>query len=164
MIPLGVVLMVVAVLVLRRRGELTWNRIVAWWLSGWYAVAVLGATMLPLRLAWGPEAGGPELYRFLPVPIVTMRPGDFVLNVLMLVPLAAALRAVFGVRDRRRVVWIGFVISLAIETTQLLMLLFLHGTRWADSNDLIANTLGAWLGWVVLQRILRHQPEPAVRS
>ncbi|MCY1142375.1 VanZ family protein [Actinoplanes sp. Pm04-4] len=166
LIPLGLVLMGVAALVLRRRGELRREKLIPLWLAGWYAVAVLGATMLPLRLAWGPEAGAPELYRILWIPYVTMRVDDFILNVLMLVPLAAALRVAFGVRDRKRVVLTGFLISLGIETTQLLMLLFLHGTRWADTNDLIANTLGAWLGWVLLQRVLRRrrQTELTVRS
>jgi glycopeptide antibiotics resistance protein len=166
MIPLGVALMIVAALVLRRRGELTRGRLVSWWLAGWYAVAVLGATMLPLRLAWGPGAREPELFRILVIPYVTMRVDDFVLNILMMLPLAAALRVVFGVRDGRRVVLIGFLISLTIETAQLLMLLFLNGTRWADTNDLIANTLGAGLGWLALQRLSRRrrQTEPAVRS
>ncbi len=174
MIPLGIALMIVAALVLRRRGELTRSRFVAVSLAGWYAVAVLGATMLPLRLFWGPGAGEPELYRILLIPFVTMRPDDFVLNVAMTLPLAAALRVVFGLRDRGRVVLTGFLLSLGIETTQLLILVFLHGNRWADTNDLIANTLGAWLGWLALRRLLtvpavrelleRRQAEPAARS
>ncbi|MBM2623305.1 VanZ family protein [Actinoplanes sp. LDG1-06] len=151
LIPLGTTIMVVTVVVLLRLRALAPGRLIAMWAAGWYAVAVLGATMLPLDIAWGPEAGSPELYRFLLVPFVTMRVDDFLLNVIMLVPLAAALRVVAGVRDRRRVVLTGFLISLTIETTQGLLLFFLHGNRWADTNDLIANTLGAWLGWVIIQ-------------
>ncbi|MET0418426.1 MAG: VanZ family protein [Actinoplanes sp.] len=154
MVPLGIVLMVVSWFVLRRRGEPNPWRLGAAWLAGWYAVAVLGATLLPLRLSWG--QGEPELFRILLFPFVTMRPDDFVLNVAMTLPLAALLHVVFGVRDRRRVVRTGFLISLTVETVQLFLLLFLHGNRWADTNDLIANTLGAWLGWVAFQRLLRH--------
>jgi len=170
--------MVAAVLVLRRRRALTAGRLGATWFAGWYVVAVLGATMLPLDISWGPWAGDPELFRILLVPIVTMRPDDFVLNIAMTLPLAAVLRLVFGVRERDRVVLVGFLLSLTIELTQGLLLVFLHGHRWADTNDLIANTLGAWFGWLLLQRLLRRpavaravrrwtvvrQPEPLARS
>ncbi|WP_127503260.1 VanZ family protein [Actinoplanes solisilvae] len=178
LIPLGVVLMAVAVVVLRRQGALTAGRLGAAWFAGWYAVAVLGATMLPLLIAWGPRAGDPEYFRILPIPIVTMRPDDFVLNIAMTLPLAAVLLVVAGVRERDRAVLIGFLLSLTIELTQLFLLLFLHSNRWADSNDLIANTLGAWLGWLLLRRLLRvpavaraadrwtlaRHPEPLTRS
>jgi glycopeptide antibiotics resistance protein len=174
LIPLGLALMAVAVLVLHRRRALAPGRLVATWATSWYAVAVLGATMLPLDIAWGPGAGGPELFRFLLVPFLDMRVDDFILNIFMLVPLAAALRVVTGVRDRRRVVLTGFLISLSIETIQALLLVFLHGDRWADVNDLMGNTLGAWLGWTLIQTpvvaraldrwSVTRQPEPSTRS
>ncbi|GAB2614870.1 hypothetical protein Aab01nite_27020 [Paractinoplanes abujensis] len=174
LIPLGTVLMVTAVVVLRRRRALAPGRLVAVWAAGWWAVAVLGATLLPLDIAWGPEAGPPELFRFLLVPFLDMRVDDFILNIIMLLPLAAALRVVAGVRDRGRVVLTGFLISLSIETVQALLLVFLHGNRWADVNDLMANTLGAWLGWLIIQGpaaarrldrwALTRQPAPLTRS
>ncbi|MBU2666811.1 VanZ family protein [Actinoplanes bogorensis] len=148
LIPLGLALMAVVLLRARTLGV---AQIVATWAASWYAVAVFGATTLPLDLAWGAGSGPPDLYRILLVPFVTMRVDDFILNIAMMLPLAAALRLVFGVRDRRRAVLIGFLISLTIETSQLLMLVFVHGDRWADTNDLIANTLGAWIGWMLIQ-------------
>jgi len=54
--PLGTVLMAVSWVVLRRRGLLTTGRFVAASAAGWYLVAVLGATMLPMWLAWGENA------------------------------------------------------------------------------------------------------------
>ncbi|HEY0001820.1 MAG TPA: VanZ family protein, partial [Actinoplanes sp.] len=78
--PLGLVLMVMSWVVLRRQGETDGWRLGAAWLAGWYAVAVLGATMLPLRLAWGAGAGTLEPYRIILVPLITMRVGDFLLN------------------------------------------------------------------------------------
>ena len=171
LLPLGLALMG---LVLLRARTLSAGQILATWAAGWYAVAVLGATTLPLDLAWGPGSGPPDLYRILLVPFVTMRIDDFILNIAMMLPLAAALRVVFGVRDRRRAVLIGFLISLTIETSQGLMLVFLHGDRWADTNDLIANTLGAWIGWMIIQGpvltrafdrwSLVRQAEPLTRS
>ena len=158
LLPLGLGLMALSWALLRRRGLLTARRLGLAWFAGWYAVAVLGATLLPLHVAWG--AGPPELYRIIVVPLITMRPGDFVLNIVMTVPLAALLHLVAGVRDRRRAVLTGLALSVVIESIQLVLCLFLDGNRWADTNDLIANTLGAWLGWLAFQRLLRV---PAVR-
>jgi glycopeptide antibiotics resistance protein len=156
LVPLGIALMVLSGVVLRRRGELNPWRLGACWLAGWYAVAVLGATMLPLPLST--TGGDPELYRILWLPVATMRPDDFVLNIAMMLPLAGLLHVVFGVQDRRRAVRTGFLISAAIESVQLFLILFLHGNRWADTNDLIANTLGAWLGWLAFRHLLRYDP------
>jgi glycopeptide antibiotics resistance protein len=161
LIPLGLVLMGVSLVVLRRKNALTPWRIGATWLASWYAVAVLGATMLPLDVDWGPYAGDPQLFRIILVPILEMRPDDFVLNTIMTVPLALVLRLAFGIADRKRVVLIGFLASLTVETTQALLVLFLHGNRWADVNDLCSNTLGALLGWYGLQHLLRR---PGVRN
>jgi glycopeptide antibiotics resistance protein len=160
LLPLGLALMAASWVVLRRLGALTAPRLGAAWLAAWYAVAVLGATMLPLRLAWGEGAGEPEFYRFLLIPVATMRPDDFVLNIVMTLPLAAVLHVAFGIREKERVVRLGLLISVAIESTQAVLLLTLHGNRWADVNDLMANTLGAWLGFLAFRRLLRL---PAVR-
>ncbi|MEV4348661.1 VanZ family protein [Actinoplanes sp. NPDC049596] len=154
MLVLGVALMAVAANRLRDKAQL-----VNAWLAGWYAVAVLGATMLPLHIGWGP--GSPDWYRIVLVPILEMRPGDFLLNTAMMLPLAWFLRTVLGVTRELRVVRTGFLISLTIELTQLVLLITLHGTRWFDVNDLISNTLGAWLGFVALERLLRF---PVVRN
>jgi glycopeptide antibiotics resistance protein len=154
LLPLGVLLMAVSVWHLRRRGLLTAARLGTAWFAAWYLVAVIGATLLPLDLAWGAGAGPPELFRIILVPLSTMRVDDFVLNVAMTLPLAALLHLVAGVRDRRRVVLIAFLLSAAIEVTQGVLVLTSHGNRWADVNDLIANTSGAWLGHVLFRQAL----------
>jgi glycopeptide antibiotics resistance protein len=155
LLPLGGILMVVSGMLLHRRGLLSARRLTTAWVAGWYAVAVIGATLLPLHLAWGPGAGPPELYRIILVPLTTMRVDDFLLNIVMTLPLAALLYLILGVRDRRRVVLTGFLISLAIEITQAVIDIAWHGNRWADVNDLIANTLGALLGFVIFWRAMR---------
>jgi glycopeptide antibiotics resistance protein len=155
LLPLGVLLMVVSVVALRRRGQLTPLRLAVFWLAGWYGVAVIGATMLPMSLAWGPDAAPPDLARILWVPIIDMRKRDFVLNTLMTVPLATVSYLVFGVREWGRVVRTGFLLSLAIELTQLTLLLTLNGQRWADVHDVVSNTFGAAFGYVVFWRLMR---------
>jgi len=155
LLPLGGVLMIVSWVLLRRRGRLGVRPVATAWIAGWYAVAVLGATLLPLHLAWGPGAGPPEPYRIILVPLVTMRVDDFGLNIVMMLPLAALLYLVAGVRDGRRVVLVGFLVSLSIEMVQLVVDLAWHGNRWADVNDLAANTLGALLGSLIFWRAMR---------
>ncbi|GLW34570.1 VanZ family protein [Actinoplanes regularis] len=157
LLPLGGVLMVISYLWLRRRGRLTTRRLVAAWLLSWYAVAVLGATMLPMHLAWGPEAGPPETYRILLVPTLSMRRRDFVLNTMMTLPLAALLHLNFGITGKLRVVRIGFLLSLGIEVTQFVMILTVHGNRWSDVNDLLSNTIGTIFGYVAWQRLMRSE-------
>jgi glycopeptide antibiotics resistance protein len=158
LLPLGLVLMVASWVVLRRRDRLTARRLGAAWLAGWYAVAVLGATLLPMHLAWGDRGGEPDLYRIILIPLTTMRVDDFLLNIVMTLPLAALLYVVFSVREKSRVILIGFVLSAAIELTQAVIDLAFHGTRWADVNDLISNTLGVLLGYLVFHRAMRFEP------
>lgn len=155
LLPLGVLLMIVSTVLLHRRGQLTAGRLLAAWCAGWYAVAVLGATMLPMNLGWGPGSPGPNLDQILWVPFADMRKRDFVLNTIMTLPLAALLHTVVGVRDARRVVGIGFLLGLGIELTQLILLLALDGQRWPDVHDVVSNTVGAGLGYLVFHRFMR---------
>ncbi|MFC7528419.1 VanZ family protein [Actinoplanes sp. GCM10030250] len=157
LLPLGVVLMVVSGLLLHRRGMLTARRLCVAWFAGWWAVAVLGATMLPMPLSWGPGAGDPEPYRIIFEPVLSARPADVVLNTVMTLPMAALMYIMFGIRERRRVVLAGFLLSLAIEVTQAFLVLALHGNRWADVNDLMSNTLGAVVGYLVFERLMRFE-------
>jgi glycopeptide antibiotics resistance protein len=155
LIPLGLGLMTLSVVLLVWRGLVTGPRLLTAFAAGWYAVAVLGATFLPLRLAWGEGAyGRVATFRILLLPILDARPLDAVLNTIMMLPLAALLYLVAGVRRKSRVVLIGFLISLTIETTQGVLDLTLHANRWADVNDLLSNTLGAWLGYLWFWRAM----------
>ncbi|MDI6097319.1 VanZ family protein [Actinoplanes sp. NEAU-A12] len=154
LLPLGVALMIFTGLFLRRRGLLTAGRLLLGWFAGWYAVAVLGATLLPMHMAWGGDYD-PDHYRFMFIPLLEMRPLDFALNTIMTLPLAGLLYLLFGMREERRLVRTGFLISLAIETIQLVMLFTVDGNRWADVNDLMSNTLGTWLGCLGFRRLMR---------
>jgi glycopeptide antibiotics resistance protein len=155
LLPLGALLMVLSWVGLRRRGRPGARPLATAWIAGWYAVAVLGATLLPLHLAWGPGAGPPEFNRIILVPLITMRVDDFLLNIVMTLPLAALLFLLAGVREKRRVVLVGFLVSLGIELVQAVINLAWHGNRWADTNDLIANTVGALFGFLIFWRAMR---------
>jgi|SRR3954470_20164559 glycopeptide antibiotics resistance protein len=155
LLPLGVLLMVISWVLLKRRGELTPMRLLATWLAGWYLVAVVGATLLPVHISVG---GDPQLFRINPFPLTQIRPRDSLLNVVMTLPFAAVLHVVFGIRDKMRVVRLGFLMSLAIELTQGALILTVHDNRWSEANDLLANTLGVYLGFVAFRWLLRLPP------
>jgi glycopeptide antibiotics resistance protein len=53
------------------------------------------------------------------------------------------------------VVGIGFAASLAIETTQYL----LDTGRTADIDDLIENTLGALIGWLIVAAVVARRKD-----
>jgi glycopeptide antibiotics resistance protein len=155
LLPLGVLLMVVSWYALRRRGLLSPPRLGAAWFAGWYAVAVLGATLLPLHLSRG---GEPPLFRINPIPLYDVRVTDFLLNVVMTLPFAAVLHVVFGIHDRSRVLKLGLLLSASVEITQAVLILTVHDNRWAEANDLISNVLGVYLGYLAFHRLLRFDP------
>jgi glycopeptide antibiotics resistance protein len=98
--------------------------------------------------------GAVEWFRINPIPLTQLRVRDFVLNIAMTVPLAALLHVVAGVRDRARVLRVALLLSASVEVTQCLLILAVHGNRWAEANDLIANVGGAWLGFLLFRRLL----------
>ena len=75
---------------------------------------------------------------------------QFAANVVMLMPLGFYLRYYFRL-SLRTTVLIGLGASLFFELTQLTGLYFIYprAYRFTQMDDLIANTLGALLGWVI---------------
>ena len=77
---------------------------------------------------------------------------DFLLNILLYIPLGAAAIVVLGRRGIHLplVIALGFVISLGVEWTQRYVPM-----RSSTFNDLVANTLGAGLGAIAAFEIGR---------
>lgn len=95
-----------------------------------------GGTLRGLRRLW--------LYRHVLVTIL--------LNVLLFVPLGYMLpRCVEKIDTWVKAVIIGFLFSLAIESTQLVMKL-----GWFDASDLLHNTIGAGIGYWIYHRWLKR--------
>lgn len=72
-------------------------------------------------------------------------------NIIMLMPVGICFPFLNNQGDRRievNPVFIGFLISLTIEITQLVLK---RGTFEID--DLLHNTFGVWLGWFFIQKI-----------
>jgi glycopeptide antibiotics resistance protein len=122
-----------------------------------YAAGVVGVTVFPITprppAYWADE---PWWTVFHYVPLV-VDAASFVLNVIMFVPfgvLVPLLRPVAD--DYRRLAGWAVTASAGIEATQLVLGLTLGSRRTVDVNDLIANTLGALLGLLVLRLAVPH--------
>lgn len=96
------------------------------------------------------------------IPILTIDVKTFVLNIIMLVPFGMYLpflsRKIRSVKQAAR---LGFYVSLSFEFTQLAIRILLGSGRSTDINDLIANTLGAVIGFLLIRQVLRiSQAQP----
>lgn len=77
-----------------------------------------------------------------------------VLNVVVFIPLGVFAKLLLRLSNRQALL-LGLVISLLIEATQGTALWGAVPCRYrvADVDDLIANTLGAWLGILIARRV-----------
>jgi glycopeptide antibiotics resistance protein len=96
------------------------------------------------------------------VPLVTLTPQDLktsLLNVLLLIPFGFGLPFITNLH-MKRIVAIGVLFSVAIELLQLVTGLMADITfRVADINDVIFNTVGVAIGYILFVgfvRIYRH--------
>jgi glycopeptide antibiotics resistance protein len=138
--------------------------LVTWWryrhrlLLAWawvgYAMAVLAVTLLPLQIATGDYANQVPWYETGNwLPVVTIDAVTFVANIVMFVPLGVLLAMAGRTRTPRQAALIALACSAGIEIVQYLTNVLVSSGRTADVNDLIANTLGAVLGFLAWRAI-----------
>lgn len=132
------------------RGRRTASRIVLAFLSAAYLTAVGWLTLrarpygddisevLERLIAW--------FARHRPTEWITLDRVEFAANVAMFVPLGVFAVLWFGVRGWWTAPLLGLAVSGAIELAQLLFL----DTRVPDGRDLVANTLGAVIGMLLM--------------
>jgi glycopeptide antibiotics resistance protein len=124
-----------------------------------YVAFVLAVTLLPIQwshelLRW-PDNRRAQLVPVAPVVSIMLTDQHRLTtlaqvggNVLLFLPAGCLLPLVVPWLDRgRRVVLVACCSSVAVELCQLRM----PGIRRADVNDVLANALGAALGWVALR-------------
>ena len=87
---------------------------------------------------------------------------EILANIVMTMPLGIYLRYYFGC-SLKKALLIGLCVSLVFELSQLSALFFTYPRpyRICDVDDLITNTLGAVLGWLVAGPLTRHLPDRA---
>jgi glycopeptide antibiotics resistance protein len=139
--------------------RLTWLRALTGVAGVLYLMAVVYLTFLPLHL--GPDPYEREWWiwvQAVPFQDLLDDPIGLILNVLLFVPLG--LLAPLLVRARRwwRAALAGLLVSAAIEALQFIADVTISPGRVADVDDLIANVLGAVLGFLLLQLLLLLVP------
>ncbi|MDM5299939.1 VanZ family protein [Bacillus pumilus] len=73
-------------------------------------------------------------------------------NVLLFLPLGFILPILFSFHQLRKVIYIGFLVSLSIELIQFgLGLIIGYNYRSFDVDDLITNTVGTFIGVIIYQ-------------
>lgn len=150
LLPLCAVWMLASWLRLRRRAVLTPQRLLAAWALGWYVAAVSAATLFPLQIALGAYANKASVLSMANViPLLTIDPRTFLLNIVMTMPLGVVLPLVWRVRGTAHLAGLAVGFSASIEVLQFLTDALLSSGRTADINDLAANTLGAVAGFLM---------------
>lgn len=152
-------------IVLRRRGS-SWPHLLLVAIFGVYLYAVFDTTLLQFQSLLLLRLFEPNLIirgieaaqAINMVPLIGLSSGDMhtsLLNILMLVPFGFGLPFLTDLRFIG-VVLAGALLSLAIECLQFVTG-YLAGTtfRVADINDLIFNTLGAAIGYLLFAVFLR---------
>ncbi len=175
------VMLPVAVVSYRRRGRAGGWTTVAFYLFLFYLLAALMQTIVPLPAdpagfcAQWSYASSPQLRPFYFLEVVEDRArGDWSvggilhnpalwttgLNAVLLAPLAFFLRYLSGTRFLAATA-LGFCASLFLELTQLTGLWFIYpcAYRLFSVDDLILNTAGAALGWLVAGPLIRLLPD-----
>lgn len=93
-----------------------------------------------------------ERFTMLIIPFMKFDYIDFILNIILFIPLGFYLSFLFNKKYMLKITLIGFVTSLVYEVIQLFTLL-----GGFSSNDLIANTIGALIGYLTFKCLLRQK-------
>lgn len=76
------------------------------------------------------------------------------INLFLLTPLGYFFPVLFNQTKLIKVILIGFCVSLSIEIIQLVEHLFNLNSRQFDVDDLLLNTIGVIIGYIILYKIL----------
>lgn len=122
-----------------------------------YLLCVIHLVLFPIDVNIGRYANLTPWYRSTNIiPIITLDLKTFILNIIMLVPFGMYLPLINSRFDSiKKTAKLGFLLSLSIEIVQIIIRITLGSARSADINDIIANTLGAVLGYLVIKKMLK---------
>lgn len=120
-----------------------------------YLLSMLHLVFFPIEVNLGEYRNLTPWYKaanFLP--ILTIDVKTFVLNIIMLVPFGVYLPFLNPkIQSVKQAARLGFYVSLSFELTQLAIRILLGSGRSTDINDLIANTLGAVIGFLLIRHV-----------
>lgn len=122
-----------------------------------YMLGVLHFVFFPIDVNIGIYANQTPWYKNLQwVPLLTADAPSFLLNIVMFMPLGFLLPLLKpSVDSIPKAAAVGLMLSFTIEILQLVIRITLGNGRSTDINDLIANTAGSVLGFVILGLLIR---------
>ncbi|MEC0244303.1 VanZ family protein [Paenibacillus chitinolyticus] len=122
-----------------------------------YILAVIHLVFFPIDVNLGLYANQTPWYKTINfIPLLTLDIKTFVLNIFMLVPLGIYLPLMnpkYGTFTKAAK--LALVVCLSIELLQLIIRITLGNGRSTDINDILANTLGGALGFLLYSMLMR---------
>lgn len=152
-IPVMVALVLYYILLFVMGKKQTMSHIIVSFVFCFYLVGILTMT--------GVCIGGSFAPRIVYVPFVDMIRGpiDTVLNIFLFVPLGFMLPILYRKYDRiGKIALVALLVSLSVEIAQM------FGTGATDINDLITNTVGACLGFVLFRVVCKVIPKSWIKQ
>lgn len=122
-----------------------------------YLLCVIQLVFFPIEVNIGKYANQTPWYKTVNfIPLLTIDVKTFILNIIMLMPLGLYLPLLHPkFKSLKTVAYYGFFLSLSIEALQMMIRITLGNGRSTDINDLIANTVGAILGYMVVKGLMK---------
>jgi len=136
-----------------------------------YALVVVHLVLLPIRASQPISANFDPFVTFANwrfsvnyLPLVNADAPQFRMNVVLFVPFGLLLPFLIATYESlARVAWTAFMTSPMLELVQLAILAFLRSGRSTGIDDVIANTLGAVIGYLV-QAALEEWPHQMAQA
>lgn len=147
-VPFGVLVLVVQLVVLFRRGIFSWPRAAVAGGIALYAAGILANTVFPIFLhpVSSEEPWSPALAL---IPFYDYEAADALINVAVFLPLGILIPLVMRRPSWWKVLVTAAAVSLVIELVQLAVQKPFSGGHVADVNDFIWNTVGGVVGYTV---------------
>ena len=152
-IPVAVALVLYFILLYVMRKKQTIGHIIVSFVFCFYLVGILTMTGVCIRGSFAP--------RIVYIPFLDMirGPVDTVLNIFLFVPLGFMLPILYRKYDSiGKLALVAFLVSLSVEIAQM------FGTGATDINDLITNTVGACLGFVIFRLVYKVIPKSWIKQ
>jgi glycopeptide antibiotics resistance protein len=147
-------------------------RLLIYFVSWAYLLVVIGLTIFPIPYLWdlsGLKASDQIALVFSRINWVPFynwggyiersQLFEIVNNILLTIPFGILINLLVKL-NWKNILWVSIASGLAIETSQFIMSLFFGPYRTVDINDVILNTLGSLIGYLIFITAVRivHKP------
>lgn len=122
-----------------------------------YLLCVIHLVFFPIDVNIGRYANQTPWYKSInAIPILTIDIKTFLLNIIMMFPLGVYIPFLIkNMASIKKVTTLGLMFGLSFELIQLLIRVTLGSGRSSDINDIIANTAGAVIGFMIINKLYK---------